>query len=86
MALVKSASPSAPPLLPMRIQLPVSSPARDTHFMQPPIQRRRLFGFANPAVPRTGASRVPQAQIQRHRRLAPVADLALSITICAHDY
>src|SRR5437763_1639449 len=31
--------------------------------------------LANQTVQRTGASRVAQRQIQRHRRLAPVADL-----------
>jgi hypothetical protein len=32
---------------------------------------------ANQTVQRTGASRFAQRQIQRHRRLAPVADLCV---------
>ena len=32
-------------------------------------------GSAHPPVQRTGASRLAQRQIERHRRLAPVADL-----------
>ena len=31
--------------------------------------------WANETVQRTGASRFAQRQIERHRRLAPVADL-----------
>src|SRR5437867_9573992 len=61
----------------MRIRLPVSSPVRDTPSTRHPTHRRRLCGFANPTVQRAGASRIPQAQIQRHRRLAPVADLGV---------
>ena len=43
----------------------------------------------NPAVQRTGASRFAQRQIERHRRLAPVADLCVSqdlrIPYCFHE-
>jgi len=59
----------------MRIRLTVSSLGRDTHSARLPSQLRPLFGFANPTVQQTEASRVNQAQIQRHQRLAPVADL-----------
>src|SRR5881628_1508490 len=35
-------------------------------------------------VQRTGASRFAQGETERHRRLAPVADLAFAI-ICTHE-
>ena len=39
------------------------------------IGRSPSFGRSNQTVQRIGASRFAQAQIQRHRRLAPIADL-----------
>ena len=38
-------------------------------------------GVSNRAVQRTGASRFAQRQIERHRRLAPVADLCVSCDV-----
>ena len=38
---------------------------------------RSRSGRPNQAVQRTGASRFPQRQMERHRRLAPVADLVV---------
>src|SRR5664280_3004540 len=44
---------------------------------QPYRQARRAAAGFNKTVQRTGASRFAQRQIQRHRRLAPVADLVV---------
>src|ERR1039458_5930337 len=50
-----------------------SSPATLRHV------RKLESNIPNPAVQRTGASRFAQRRIQRHRRLAPVADLCVGL-------
>ena len=50
--------------------------------MKPPVGSDLLLREAasfNQTVQRTGASRFAQRQIERHRRLAPVADLLRSL-------
>src|SRR5438874_12514588 len=41
--------------------------------------KHHLSSAPNQTVQRTGASRFAQRQIERHRRLAPVADLCVSL-------
>ena len=52
---------------------------RDEYIAPLEAQVARLRRGQNQTVQRTGASRFPQRQIQRHWRLAPVADLFVSL-------
>src|ERR1039457_4257843 len=45
---------------------------------------RRVAASFNQTVQRTGASRFAQRQIERHRRLAPVADLCVRLRKSRH--
>jgi hypothetical protein len=63
------------------IHSPVSSRVLDTRCFGDP---RRGQEAANQTVQPTGASRVAQRQIERQRRLAPVADLHVSGSMLQH--